>query len=128
MIEKEEQNRRCTEELGYSIEAGFFAHVEIEGESYFDIVREAIKGDTCSIRRLTIAQVHAGEFNRNATILIDIIDRIGEKKYIEIIENFTPNMKSYTYDVLASGVDFSRTKPFPKYYPLLYQELKDYEH
>lgn len=127
---QEDEIANCTLELGYSLkeEVDLFIDIELGEKKYADVVRDAIRGDTTAIKLLSLAHFGDGKMRVNSTIVVGIIYRLGEYRYLKIISDFTPAQRVWLCEIIDTGLEFSGKKDFRESLPALYAALKEYNY
>lgn len=120
----------CSEKLGFKLDYHLFDDINVNGKSYCDLVNEAMKGDKECV--LELSEVSVGDFAsyQHGAVLIEIIDKISESEYLNIINQLdNKERRAIYYSYIWAGLEFT---PNPKYkkkhieiaFPELAKQLK----
>jgi len=93
--------------------------------NYRKLVRKAIKGNARAIRKIALidCESSASSFIFNGSVLIDIIEIIGEERFIHIVRNMNKNQKILLRAGIFGGMDIQehlKGKKFKEVFPKIY--------
>lgn len=117
-------NINCSKEIGVQLDHHLFAHINIDDNSYCDIAINAMKGDQQAIASLSKIDVHDGASYQHGAVLIEVIDKISEEKYLQVVNSFDKKEKMLIFYSVWAGLDFtSNTKYKRKRIEVVFPEL-----
>ncbi|CAN5420768.1 hypothetical protein BH20BAC1_BH20BAC1_01240 [soil metagenome] len=103
----------CSKNVGFKVDYHLFSKINIDGDTYCNLVNKALKGDVDPIRQLSKIKVYDGASYQHGAILIEVIDKISEQEYLNIIQILNNKEKKHIYySVLAAGLEYTSN---PKY-------------
>lgn len=77
---------------------------------YCELVEKAINKDEQSLKEISELRILDGAGYEHGYVLIQIIEKIGEKKYVEIIKDFSTKEKETIYSYLRVGLEYGGNK------------------
>lgn len=115
----------CSSRLGFNLDYHLFTDVKIAGTYYCGLVNGALDGDKEAIINLSKVAVYDFASYQHGAVLIEVIDRITERRYVEIIKPvLTEKEIRKVASYLMGGLDFTDNtkytrKTFAQAFPLL---------
>jgi len=79
---------------------------------YCASLNKALEGDLLALKRLTLFRFSDGATYDHGIVLLEVIDRIGEKKYLEAVKDFSKKEKKTIDRYLNAGLNFSQNPKF----------------
>lgn len=119
----------CSVNVGFKLSYHLFENININGSTYCDLVNESFTGKLNSILALSRLKIEGGASYEHGAVLIEIIDKIGEKKYLKIFCQLNQEERKYLYySIIFAGLDFTenlkyKNKSIDKVFPLLTRSL-----
>lgn len=96
----------CSKNFSFKLDYHLFDHVYVEGQTYSDLVNNSLEGDSVAIIRLSLLRDFDGwAFQEHGMVILDIIERISEKKYCQIINDLSVEEKKSIYDNVCAGLE-----------------------
>lgn len=124
-------NDNCSKNVGFNLSYHLFKDVRINGKTYCKLVNQSLEGDLTAVRELSSVKVLDGASYEHGAVLIEVIDKISEKNYLEAIKNFSEKEKKYIYySILSAGLEFTQNPKYEKrdiesVFPILSKNIKD---
>lgn len=96
--------------------------------NYCKILKEAIMGNTASIKKLTLLDFDDSVGYDHSVVIVDLIDSIGEDKFIQSIGTISKEQKNKISSYLTAGLEYGNNpnlrgrtvnEAFPKIYCFL---------
>jgi hypothetical protein len=122
----------CSSRLGFDLDYHLFAKVSIEGISYCDLVNKSLDGSEEAIIKLSKVQVYDGASYQHGAVLIEVIDRVSEQRYLSLIKQNMGEigLQKIYYAALIGGLDFTINKKYKgktidKAFPILTKYISD---
>jgi len=79
---------------------------------YCDSLDQALQGDLLALKRLTMFHFEGGSSYEHGIVLLEVIDRVGENKYLEAVKDFSKKEKKTIDRYLNAGLNFSQNPKF----------------
>ena len=103
----------CSKRLGFTLSYYAFSSVKIDGSTYCELVNQSLDGNEKAIINLSKVNVHDGAGYEHGAVLIEVIDRISEEKYVGLLkDSFKTQDIGKVFAYLRAGLDFTDN---PKY-------------
>ena len=103
---------RCSEEIGFKLDYHLFNKINVKGQSYCDIIKKSLNGEKEAIIDLSKVKVSDGASYQHGAVLIIVIDKLSESKYLEYISDLNQEEKSTIYYAIWAGLDFTNNQNY----------------
>jgi hypothetical protein len=122
----------CSKKLKYTkLNYYLFSNININGDTYCDLVNKSLLGNKKSIVNLSKIAVYDGAVYEHGAVLLEVIDKISETEYVNIIihEQLTKNERRYLLNNLSAGLDYTKNEKWYQFssindlYPSIYKIL-----
>ncbi len=80
--------------------------------NYCELVNQSLENDSYSIRSLSLLEFYDGMTYEHGAVIIEIINKIGEEKYLKALNNISPDEKVKLKSYLHAGFDFTQNVNF----------------
>jgi hypothetical protein len=97
----------CSKNIGFKLDYHLFDQINVGGKTYCELVNEALQGDVGAIANLSKVEVHDGATYQHGRVLIKVIEKLSETKYIAVLANFTDKEKKLVYYSLWAGLQYN---------------------
>lgn len=120
----------CSKRLGFSLDYYMFEKVRVGRSTYCELVNQSLDGNETAITNLSKVDVYDGASYQHGAVLIEVIDKISERKYLDLIQTQLPeNMRRRTLSYLHAGMDYTENakykgKKMEEAFPLLSQFIQ----
>lgn len=104
----------CSKRLGFPLSYHLFNKIRIDGSTYCELVNQSLDGNEKAIISLSKVKVYDGAGYEHGAVLIEVIDKMSEQKYIDLLKgDFTTHDISKLFNTyIRAGMDFTDN---PKY-------------
>lgn len=103
----------CTAKLKVPLDTHLFNHIQIEGYTYCELVNRSLNGEERAIILLSKVDIGDAAGYQHGAVLIEIIDLIGEEKYIDYYKNLSIYNRRLIYNLfLPVGLEYTNNKKY----------------
>ena len=116
----------CSEKLPFKLDYHLFSHIEVNGDTYCEMVNKAFNNDDEIILVLSKMELYDFAAYQHGAVLIEIIDCYSEQKYCDLISRLSELEKKHIYYTVRGGLEFTpnnkfQNKDIQDVFPLLYK-------
>lgn len=79
---------------------------------YCKLLNESLNEDIIAIKKISLLKFYDGMTYEHGAVLLEIIDNVGEKKYLEAIRSLSSDEKVIIKSYLYAGLDFTQNTRF----------------
>jgi hypothetical protein len=120
----------CSTKLGFTLSYNLFDDIDVNGDTYCDLVSKSLNDNEKSITELCKLKFNDGASYEHGAAIIEVINKISEKKFTAIFRKLDNEEKKYLYNsILFAGLEFTNNlnykgKHISKAFPLLTREFE----
>lgn len=104
----------CSKNLGFKLDYHLFEYIKVDGDTYCELINKSLKKDSKAILKLSKITLNDGVSSyQHGAVLLEVIDKLGELRYCEIIDKMSEKEKRKVYYAILAGLDYTEN---PKYF------------
>ena len=119
----------CSSKLGFTLSYNLFDKINVNGDSYCSLVNKSLNLDEESILSMCKLKFNSGASYEHGAVIIEIIDKVSEEKFISIYRKLSITERKYLYNsIIFAGLEFTLNNKYKgfhisKAFPLLTTEF-----
>lgn len=123
----------CSTKLGFTLSYNLFDEVDVNGDTYCDLVSKSLNSNETAIIELCKLKFNDGASYEHGAVIIEVINKISEKKFITIFNRLDDKEKKYLYNsILCAGLEFTTDEDYKgthisKAFPFITKEFNKIE-
>ena len=105
----------CSKNLGFNLDYHLFDDIKVNGNTYCQLVNKALRGNKQAIIDLSKIEVGDGASYQHGAVLIEVIDKISEKEYLNTISSLSnKEKKTIYYSFIEAGLEYTSNEKYRK--------------